>query len=140
VADLPPLSARLLHGMDFAKIQADLDQIGVPADIAPAFWEMARENINKRADLADLWALCRDGADPVIAEEDAEYVAQAMALLPERPWDLTTWGEWTKAVKEATGRKGRGLFMPLRQALTGMSHGPDMSKLLPLLQTLPEIE
>ena len=140
VADLPPLSARLLHGMDFAKIQADLDQIGVPADIAPAFWEMARENINRRADLADLWALCRDGADPVIAEEDAEYVAQAMALLPKRPWDQTTWGEWTKAVKEATGRKGRGLFMPLRQALTGMSHGPDMSKLLPLLQTLPEIE
>jgi glutamyl-tRNA synthetase len=39
-------------------------------------------------------------------------------------------------VKEATGRKGRALFMPLRKALTGQSHGPDMSAVLPLLQNI----
>jgi glutamyl-tRNA synthetase len=57
-----------------------------------------------------------------------------MNLLPERPWTAETWNAWTGAVKDATDRKGKGLFMPLRKALTGMEHGPDMSKLMPLLQ------
>jgi glutamyl-tRNA synthetase len=36
-------------------------------------------------------------------------------------------------VKEQTGAKGKGLFMPLRRALTGMDHGPEMGPLLPLI-------
>jgi glutamyl-tRNA synthetase len=56
--------------------------------------------------------------------------------LPDAPFDAETWGQWTSAVKAETGRKGRGLFMPLRKALTGMQHGPDMSALLPLLQVI----
>jgi glutamyl-tRNA synthetase len=57
-----------------------------------------------------------------------------MALLPEPPFTEATWGEWTAAVKERTGRKGKGLFMPLRHALTGQPHGPEMAELMPLLQ------
>ena len=44
-----------------------------------------------------------------------------------------SWSVWTSAVKEATGAKGKALFMPLRQAVTGMDHGPDMAALLPLI-------
>jgi glutamyl-tRNA synthetase len=80
--------------------------------------------------------LFRDGAEPVIVDEDREFVAQAMALLPEGPHDAKTWGKWTSAVKEATGRKGKGLFMPLRKALTGQAHGPEMAQVLPLLQVI----
>jgi len=36
-------------------------------------------------------------------------------------------------LKEATGRKGKALFLPLRLALTGREHGPDMGALLPLI-------
>ena len=75
-----------------------------------------------------------DGAEPVVAPEDAEFVAEAMQLLPAPPYDAEAWGDWTQAVKAATGRKGRGLFMPLRKALTGMDHGPEMADLMPLLQ------
>jgi glutamyl-tRNA synthetase len=66
--------------------------------------------------------------------EDAEFVAEAMALLPDAPWDGETWGRWTAAVKAATGRKGRGLFRPLRLALTGREAGPDMAALMPFLE------
>ena len=57
-------------------------------------------------------------------------------LLPEPPFDGETWGTWTQAVKAATGRKGKGLFMPLRKAVTGRERGPEMAALLPLMQVI----
>jgi len=56
-----------------------------------------------------------------------------LSLLPEEPWDETTWVTWTQGLKEKTGRKGKELFMPLRQSLTAMDHGPEMKVLLPLI-------
>ncbi|MEE9455363.1 MAG: glutamate--tRNA ligase [Paracoccaceae bacterium] len=134
VEDLGPLSAKLLHAMDFREVKADIMALDIPDDLAASFWDMARENINTRADIAGLWSLCKDGATPVIDAEDADFVAKAIAMLPDTPYTAQTWKEWTTDVKGATGRKGKTLFMPLRKALTGMEHGPDMSKLLPLLQ------
>ena len=134
--DLYPLTARFLHDLPLADVAADVAAAGVPDDKAEGFWNVVRENITTRKDLATWWDLFANGAEPVIDEEDKEFVAEAMALLPEGSFDGDTWGTWTKAVKEATGRKGRGLFMPLRKALTGQSHGPDMSAVLPLLQVI----
>ncbi|MCK8464199.1 glutamate--tRNA ligase [Aliiroseovarius sp. S1339] len=136
VEDLFPLTARYLGHLPVTAVADTLDGLGVPADKANAFWTVARENITTLSDLEAWWTLCRDGADPVIEEEDREFVATAMGLLPDGPYDAGSWSNWTAAVKEATGRKGRGLFMPLRKAVTGMSHGPDMSVLLPLLQVI----
>ena len=134
VDDLTPLTKKYVAGLDFDVMANALSDHGVPADIAPAFWDVARENIDTRAGVATWWNLCQNGATPLIADEDADFVATAKTLLPAMPWDDTSWKSWTTAVKEETGRKGKGLFMPLRKAVTGMEHGPDMSKLLPLLQ------
>ena len=136
VADVFPLTARLLQATPLADVRDQIAGLGVPADQAEAFWTVTRDNITTLNDLGDWWAMFRDGADPVIDEEDAEFVAQAMEMLPQGPFDGTTWKSWTGAVKDATGRKGRGLFMPLRKALTGQSHGPDMSAVMPLLQVV----
>ncbi|MGR3500725.1 glutamate--tRNA ligase [Pseudaestuariivita sp.] len=135
-ADLDPLTARHLAGLPLEAVAADIAALGVPQDQAAQFWDVTRENIGTMGDLAGWWTLMQEGADPVIADEDAAFVAEALALMPESPWDETTWGAWTGAVKTATGRKGRGLFMPLRKALTGQAHGPDMAKLLPLLRVV----
>jgi glutamyl-tRNA synthetase len=135
-ADLFPLTARVLHAQPFEAVADTIAALGVPDALAPRFWEVTRENITTLNDLESWWAMCRDGAEPVIDAEDAEFVAEAMRLMPEPPHDDTTWGAWTDRVRQATGRKGRGLFMPLRKALTGQSHGPDMARLLPLLQTI----
>ncbi|MEE2944232.1 MAG: glutamate--tRNA ligase [Pseudomonadota bacterium] len=134
--DLYPLTARVLGEQDLSGVSEDVAAAGVPAELAEQFWTVVRENITTRKDIAPWWDLFANGAEPVIDDEDKEFVAQAMTLLPEGPFDGDTWGTWTKAVKEATGRKGRGLFMPLRKALTGQSHGPDMSAVLPLLQVI----
>jgi glutamyl-tRNA synthetase len=136
VQDLFPLTAKHLQSLPLADVADAVAEAGVPADLAEPFWAMARENITTLADLKGWWELCRDGAEPLIADEDRDFIAEAIALLPEGPFDGETWGSWTKAVKETTGRKGKGLFMPLRKALTGMERGPEMAALLPLLQVI----
>ena len=132
--DLFPLTREHNQKLPFAAVKDRIAGLGVPADQAERFWRVASKNITILDDLAPWWALCRDGAEPAIADEDREFVAQAMAMLPEPPFTDTTWADWTGRVKDATGRKGKGLFMPLRHALTGQASGPEMADLMPLLQ------
>ncbi|QFS82083.1 Glutamate--tRNA ligase 1 [Roseivivax sp. THAF40] len=136
VNDLYPLTARKLHGLPYDAMADDIRALGVPDDKAPLFWQVARENITTRHDLAGWWELFSKGGDPKIDPEDADFVAEAMTLLPEPPYDADTWGTWTAAVKEKTGRKGKGLFMPLRRAVTGMDRGPEMADVMPLMQVV----
>ena len=136
VADVYPLTGRYLAGLEFDAVSQDIAAIGVPEPLRQQFWEVCRENITTLKDLETWWSLMQNGAAPLIDDEDAAFVAEAMTLLPARPWDAQTWGAWTSAVKSATNRKGRALFMPLRKALTGQAHGPDMALLMPLLQKI----
>lgn len=136
VEDLRPLTARYNQALPFSAVAAEIEALGVPAQLAEDFWSVTKDNITVLTDLKGWWDMFSTGAAPVIDDEDTDFVAQALALLPEGPFDRETWGIWTKAVKAATGRKGRGLFMPLRKALTGQAHGPDMGAVLPLLQVI----
>ena len=111
----------------------------MPGEQAAEFWDVVRENIPDRSGMAAWWTLFRDGATPLVDEEDRDFVVQAINLLGEPPYDVDTWSTWTSAVKEATGRKGRGLFMPLRKAVTGRERGPEMADVMPLLQNKPKI-
>ena len=67
-----------------------------------------------------------------ISDEDKEFCTSAASSLPETV-DDTTWSSWTSGLKEASGRKGKQLFMPLRLALTGRARGPEMGAILKLL-------
>ena len=135
-ADLFPLTAKYLQSLDLSAVLGRISAMGVPVDEAESFWNAVRGNILTLKDLDSWWGLIQKGADPKIDDEDQEFVPRAMALLPDRPFDNQTWSTWTQEVKVATGRKGKSLFMPLRKALTGMSHGPDMGTLLPLLKVI----
>ena len=134
--DLYPLTGRYLQTLSLELVQSDIEALGVPADQIEQFWMVVRENISTMHDVAGWWTLCSEGTEPLIDEEDSAFVAEALKLLPDGPFDSSTWSAWTSAVKEASGRKGRGLFMPLRKAITGQSHGPDMGALMPLLQVI----
>ncbi|MDD8023769.1 MAG: glutamate--tRNA ligase [Paracoccaceae bacterium] len=134
--DLIPLTRARNQQLPFAAVAAQIADLGIPADQAEAFWAVASKNIDKLSDLTHWADLCLNGAEPVIDAEDAEFIPAAMALLPAQPFTATTWSEWTAKVKEATGRKGKGLFMPLRKALTGQAHGPEMADLMPLLHKI----
>ncbi len=134
--DLLPLTRQHVQGLPFAMVQTRIDALGVPPDLAEAFWSVAKGNITVLADLEGWWHLFRDGAEPLVDDGDRDFVARALTLLPAKPWTTATWGEWTVAVKDATGRKGKDLFRPLRRALTGRDAGPEMADVMPLLQVV----
>lgn len=137
--DLFPLTRSYVQSLPFAAVADRINSLGVPADMAEEFWSVAKGNITVLSELDDWWTLFRDGAKPLVAEEDRAFVAQALAMLPPQPWTKDTWGQWTTAVKEATGRKGRALFMPLRHAMTGRENGPEMADVMPLLRKAPSL-
>jgi glutamyl-tRNA synthetase len=129
-AELETLNARILHAMPFTEAAPRLEALGLADE---ALWLALRPNLARFGDIAELGALVSGPVTPAIAEEDREFIAEARRLLPDEPWDQATWQGWTEAVKAATGRKGRALFMPLRLALTGRADGPELRSLLPLL-------
>lgn len=99
-----------------------------------AFWYAVRENLVTLADVTELFNTCfSEMTCPALSADDAGYVAYAESKLPAGPYDATTWGQWVNTLKADTGRKGKALFMPLRLALTGQEHGPELANLLPVL-------
>jgi len=127
-ADLDRLNAQALHGMTYAEAQPRLAALG--ADLGEVFWDTVRGNLNKFADVADMARIVTGPVIPVI--EDPAFAAAALEVLPD-VIDAGAWSAWTTAVKDKTGAKGKGLFMPLRLALTGQAHGPDMAAMAPLI-------
>ena len=129
--DVSRLNARILHDMPYAMAADRLTAMGAPD--GEAFWDGVKGNLGLFRDVEDILQLIKGPVTPVIEAEDADYVADALNALPEGELTDASWSDWTQSLKESTGRKGRALFMPLRQALTGQAHGPEMQHLLPLI-------
>lgn len=128
--ELLRLNEKIIHQTSFEDVNVRLAHLGLE-ELDEGFWEAVRPNLTKLDDIKEWWDVANGPVESII--DDPDYVAQAAELLPEAPWNENTWKEWTDKVKEATGRKGKELFMPLRKALTGMDHGPELGALLPLL-------
>lgn len=103
----------------------------LPEGMDEAAWHAIRPNLSRVDEAADWWRLVTGPiAMPDLSAEDRAFVGQGAELLR---WTDDPWHALTAALKEATGRKGRALFLPLRLALTGLDYGPDMGELLPLI-------
>ena len=126
------LNAKVVHNMPFHAVATALQAAGLNgAD--ETFWNAVRGNIGRVRDADYWWRVCTGTVEPLVATEDAGFIAAAAASVPEGPWDTGTWSAWTGALKQETGRKGKQLFMPLRKALTGRERGPELADLLPLI-------
>ncbi|MGO9418001.1 glutamate--tRNA ligase [Roseiarcus sp.] len=130
-AELDALSARTLHAAPYAAVADRLAALGVAGPRAEAFWLAVRGNVAQLADVSEWRAVVEGDVAPVVL--DRAYLDLAAKRLPEGDWDASTWGEWTKALRAETGRKGRDLYHPLRLALMGRESGPELAALLPLI-------
>ncbi len=128
IAQVLALNRKLMHGIDFATVAPRL-----PPGATEAFWLAIRGNLDLLAEARGYWDVVAGTIVPPVIEGEAEFLRTALELLPAEPWNDAIWSDWTTAIKDATGRKGKPLFMPLRLALTGEEHGPELKALLPLM-------
>jgi len=126
--ELAQLNAKILHHTDFAAVAGRL-----PDGMDAAAWDAIRPNISTLADVADWWSVVSGEVNAEVAAEDRDYLAEAARVVATMAWDADPWHALTDALKQSSGRKGKALFLPLRQALTGHDQGPDMKALLPLI-------
>ncbi|MES2270283.1 MAG: glutamate--tRNA ligase [Pseudomonadota bacterium] len=134
--ELATLNQKMLHLLDYADAAARL-----PEGMTEAGWLAIRPNLETLSQAADWWAVVTGPFAPPAAEaDDRAFLAEAADSLAGLPDDDALWRGLTDALKSSTGRKGKALFLPLRRALTGQDHGPDMGALLPLIGRAQAIE
>ncbi|MHA6721672.1 glutamate--tRNA ligase [Sphingomonas sp. RS2018] len=127
--ELAGVNAKIVHQLPYDAVAARL-----PAGMDAAAWDAIRPNLTNVAEAAVWWAVVEGPIDSVtITDEDRAYLATAAGVAATIDWSVDPWHALTAALKDATGRKGRALFLPLRRALTGRDYGPDMPALLPLI-------
>ena len=126
---LNALNKKQVQKLNFDEVSERLKNINEKID--EKFWNTIRSNLETVEGVKQWSDIVFDSKS--IEAEDKEYIKSAMELIPDDPWDENTWELWTSAIKEKTGRKGKELFLPLREAFTGMSHGPEMKLLIQLI-------
>lgn len=122
------LNRNTLRDLPFESVQDRL-----PPAATPAFWSAIRGNLDLLNEARGWWDVVAGSIVPPLLEDEADYLRTALATLPPEPWGNDVWHHWIDELKTVSGRKGKKLFMPLRQALTGEDHGPELRDLLPLI-------
>jgi glutamyl-tRNA synthetase len=128
ITQMLALNRRVLHGLPFAAVAERL-----PRGATEAFWLAVRGNLDLLNEARGWWDVVAGTIVPPLIAGEAAFFRTALEVLPQEPWSPSVWTEWTDALKAATGRKGKALFLPLRLALTGEDHGPELRDLLPLM-------
>lgn len=129
VEELKALNARVLHRLHYQDV-ADR----VPDGMDAVAWQAIRPNISTLDEAVDWWAVVQGTvAVPPLSDDDRAFLSEAAIFAEGIDWTADPWPALTTLLKDATGRKGKALFLPLRLALTGRDHGPDMNALLPLI-------
>lgn len=126
--ELAQLNARIIHQLPHEAVRDRL-----PHEMPAAAWEAIRPNLTRIDEAGDWWAVIEGPVDGAPAAEDADFLARAADVAATIDWAGDPWHALTAALKAATDRKGKALFLPLRRALTGRDHGPEMVALLPLI-------
>ncbi len=127
--ELAQINARTLHLLPFAAVRERL-----PAGIDETIWSAIRPNLTTLDEAAAMLATIEGPiATPTFDADDKAFAAQAADAAAALDWSEAPWAALTAALKATTGRKGKPLFLPLRLALTGQDHGPEMAALLPLI-------
>ena len=125
-AELAQVNAKVVQELPFATVAERLEAAAVGG--GEPFWMAVRDNLSVVGEAGDWWRICTQPITPII---DSAAVTDAAAdLLPEGDVEASIWQDWTKLVAAASSAKGRGLFMPLRLALTGREKGPEIAPLL----------
>ncbi len=126
--ELETLNAKIIHQLPFARVAGQL-----PGGMDEATWNAVRPNLKTVAEAADWWQVIEGPIDTAVADEDRGFLDRAAVIAADLDWSADPWHALTGTLKAETGRSGKSLFLPLRRALTGRDHGPDMATMMTLI-------
>lgn len=124
------LNKDILQSYNFMEVKEKFNNLKIK-NSSEDFWNFVKYNINIFSETVDWWKIIN--SNEVYKNENNKYLKEAAELLPSEPYSDRTWMEWTKKIREKTGKNGKDLYMPLRIALTGKESGPELKFLIPLL-------
>ncbi len=128
--ELLRLNHKILSQSNYKQKKNALAALGCEVD--ERFFNAVKSNINIISEIKQWYDICRTKITPVIASGDKDFLMKISKLLPlnidENSWDL-----WLREIKKQSERKGKELFMPIRKAITGAEHGPELKIVLPLI-------
>jgi len=127
--ELQTLNAKILHQLDYDAVADRL-----PEGMGVDGWEAIRPNLTTVNEAGDWWHVVEGPVESIGFDDETQaFLDQAAEIAAPLDWSNAAWKNLTSELKERSGRKGKALFLPLRQALTGRDHGPEMAALLPLI-------
>ncbi|NBV06193.1 MAG: glutamate--tRNA ligase [Proteobacteria bacterium] len=129
ISELAHINQKLLHKLDLSDVKIELENLGL-AEMDENFFNCLKQNISFLSELKIWWKICKSEFRFNNKSEDKEFLKLAASLLPEDTFDTTCWQNWLEKIKANSDRKGKELFMPIRLALTGFEHGPELKFLV----------
>ena len=127
---LKQINREILQSYEFNEIKDNFKKINLE-NVNEDFWKFCKNNIDFFSDAIFWWNIIN--SSEYKQNQESEFLKTAINLLPQEPFDINTWAEWTSKISEKTKRTGKNLYMPLRLALTGLEKGPELRYLMPLL-------
>lgn len=132
ISELGHINQKLLQMLDFSDIKPRLNEIGL-SEIDESFFNHLKLNISFLSEIENWWEICKGQFRYKNKDSDKEFLQEAAKLLPQDTANLNCWQIWLDQIKANTVRKGKDLFMPIRLALTGQEHGPELKVLVNLI-------
>lgn len=124
------LNKDILQSYEFSEVKQKFKDHNL-SNVTNNFWIFTKNNINSFSEALNWWEIIN--SDKIHQTKEHSYLKIAAQLLPEDPFTVKTWGNWTSEININTGRTGKELYLPLRIALTGQDKGPELRYLMPLL-------
>jgi len=133
ITELTNINQKLLQLLSFEHISARIKEIGIKYNISEKMWEICKHNINFIHEITDWCAIFYDEFRYKNSPQDLEFLHKTIECLPQDTSQENSWQIWLDEIKKNSNRKGKELFMPIRLALTGKEHGPELKHAINLL-------
>lgn len=135
IAELSNINQKLLLASDFNQIESRAKKFSTKSGVKlnEEMWLALRSNINFLHEIESWLEIFKSGFRYQNSDENRDFLNKCSRVLPQDTENENAWNEWLAAIKNASERKGKDLFMPIRLALTGKEHGPELKFLVNLI-------
>jgi nondiscriminating glutamyl-tRNA synthetase len=131
------LNGQMIHAMGAAELRPLVARFMPDAPWLEEGIDVVKTSVHRLTEFAAALAFVRDYVPASVDPPFAEMLAQELRA-HGAPHDADSYKAMIERLKAVTGLKGKALFMPLRLTITGSDHGPELVRVIPLLQRASE--